>query len=398
MLKNVIVVNDFDYVQGGASKVAIQTANMLTETNNFLNVYFFSAVHSDESILDNKVIKICTNQSEAIRTKNKIHGLINGLYNLKAKKEFKKLLCTLNNKETIIHIHGWTKALSCSIFDIAYKLNFKVVLTMHDYFTACPNGGYFNYKKNKICHIKPLTWKCIICNCDSRNYLFKIYRIIRHFIQNKIVKLNDRLTDVISISDFSEKILEETLNKNMKIHRVYNPIDIDPNSKKVDYKKNKYFLYVGRISKEKGVDIFCEAITKTNQKGVVVGDGPELPMLKEKYKNIEFVGWKDSDEVKKYMQGAKALIIPSRWYEAAPLTPLEAIQYGIPVITSDCNATVDYINENNGEMFSIEKDNLKDALLNFIPKYKPNINNNSNKYANKLYKVYNIIEKRGTKV
>ena len=46
-----------------------------------------------------------------------------------------------------------------------------------------------------------------MCNCDSRNYFFKQYRIFRQFVQNKIVKFNDRLTDVISISEFSEKIL-----------------------------------------------------------------------------------------------------------------------------------------------------------------------------------------------
>ena len=390
MLKNVIVVNDFDYVQGGASKVAIQTANMLAQKKNGFDVYFFSAVHDKKSILDENVIKICTNQIEAMKNKNRVQGFINGIYNVKAKKKLKKLLNTLNKEETIIHVHGWTKALSSSIFDIAFKMNFKVVLTMHDYFTACPNGGYFDYKEKKICKRKPLSWKCIKCNCDSRNYLFKIYRIIRQFVQNKIVKLNDRLTDVISISDFSEKILKDTLNKNIRIHRVYNPIDLDSKPKQVDYTENKYFLYVGRISKEKGVDIFCKAITMAKKEGIVVGDGSELKNLKKQYPNIEFVGWKNSEEVKKYMQEARALVIPSRWYEAAPLTPLEAMQYGIPIITSDCNATVDYINENNGVIFSIEKDNLKDALLNFSDKYKPKIESNYQYIKNILNAYQNL--------
>ena len=394
-LKNVVVINDFDYIQGGASKVAIQTANMLVESDKNLNVYFFSAVHSYDTILDKRVINICTNQNEALREKNKIKGFFNGIYNHKAKKELKKLLKTLNKEETILHVHGWTKALSSSVFDIAFKMNFKVVLTMHDYFTACPNGGYFNYKKNEICHLKPLSWKCIKCNCDSRNYLFKLYRILRQFVQNKVVKLNDKLTDVISISDFSEKILKETLNKNTKIHRVYNPIDLDKNPKKVDYTKNKYFLYVGRVSKEKGVDIFCEAITAAKVKGVVVGDGSELQSLKEKYKEIEFVGWKNPEEVKKYMQGAKALIIPSRWYEGAPLTPLEAMQYGIPVITSDCNATVDYIEEEkNGYCFNINKNNIFDSIQKIekgnISKVvvKKTIVYNGCNYKNNIIKIY----------
>ena len=391
MIKNVIIVNDFDYIQGGASKVAIQTANMLSESNKNISVYFFCAVHSGETTLDEKIIRITTNQKEAMKEKNRIQGFINGIYNFKVKKKLKELLNTLNSEETIIHVHGWTKAISSSVFDIAFKMKFKVVLTMHDYFTACPNGGYFDYKENKICKRKPLSWNCIKCNCDSRNYLFKVYRIMRQYVQNKIVKLNEKLTDVITISNFSEKILKETLNKNIRIHRISNPIELDSNPKKIDYTKNQYFLYVGRVAKEKGVDIFCEAITKANQKGIVVGEGSELKTLKEKYNNIEFVGWKNFNDVKEYMQGAKALIVPSRWYEAAPLTPLEAMQYGIPIITSDCNATVDYINKNNGVIFNINENNLDKILSNFSEKYSPKIEIKS-QYDEEILNTYkNII-------
>lgn len=391
MIKNVIIVNDFDYVQGGASKVAIQTANMLAELENDINVYFFSAVHSVESTLAKNVIKICTNQTESMKNKNKIQGIIDGLYNFTSKKKLKELLKNLNNDETIIHVHGWTKSLSSSIFDVAFKMNFKVVLTMHDYFTACPNGGYFNYEKNEICHLKPLSWKCIKCNCDSRNYGFKFYRVIRQFIQNKIVKLNDKLSDVISISEFSENILKETLNPKIKIHRVYNPIDLDNNAEEIDYTQNEYFLYVGRISKEKGVDIFCEAITNSKLKGIVVGDGDERKELEKEYPNITFTGWKNSDEVKEYMKRAKALVFPSRWYEAAPLTPLEAMQYGIPVISSDCNASIDYINKKNGEIFNIGKNNLVNVLLNFDNEYKPSVDKKFICYLDNLIKCYEII-------
>ena len=141
-LKNIVIINDFDYTQGGASKVAIDTANLLC---NDYNVYFFSGDSSMTSTLNKKVIKICTYQGEALKNKNKLIGSINGIYNFKAKKMLKNVLKKLKNEETIVHIHGWTKCLSSSVFDICWKMNFKVILTLHDYFTACPNGGYFNY-------------------------------------------------------------------------------------------------------------------------------------------------------------------------------------------------------------------------------------------------------------
>lgn len=360
-VKTVVIVNDFNYTQGGASKVAIDTARLLKEEN--IEVIFFSAVNNEEEKIDG-VRYISTNQKETLKEKNKIKGALNGIYNLKAKKEFKKLLNTLDKEATIIHVHGWTKALSSSIFDIAFKMKFKVVLTLHDYFTACPNGGYFNYKKNEICHLKPLSWKCIKCNCDSRNYGFKLYRVIRQFVQNKIVKLNERLENVITISEFSEKILKPTLGKNTKITRIYNPIDIDENAEKVDSSKNKYYLYVGRISKEKGVDLFCQAITELRLKGIAVGDGDEKEKLENKYPNIEFTGWKNKDEVKQYMKGARALIFPSRWYETAGLTVLEAQSLGIPaIVSSNCAGSEFVPKENCFRSVKELKKKVKDEIL-----------------------------------
>ena len=356
MLKNIIIINDFDYIQGGASKVAIDTANLLC---NDYNVTFFSGATINNNDLDKKVNKICTNQGEALKDKNRIRGFFNGIYNIKSKKELKKLLLKYNKEETIIHIHGWTKCLSSSVFDVAWKMNYKIILTLHDYFTACPNGGYFNYPENKICKLIPMTLKCINCNCDSRNYIFKLYRILRQFVQNKIVKLNERLTDVISISEFSENILKKTLNDKVKIHRVYNPIEFDELTKENKYlvKKEDYYLYVGRVTKEKGVDIFCEAITKAKLKGIVVGDGAEKKVLESKYPSINFVGWKSKEEVKEYMKSAKAVIMPSRWYEGAPLTPLEAISNGTKCFVSNCCSAVDYINVDVG-IIGFDIDNL----------------------------------------
>ena len=397
MLKNVIVINDFDYVQGGASKVALQTANLLKENYPELNVYFFSGCHNDSSILNKDVISICTNQDEALKDKNKLRGTINGLYNFKAKKELKNLLKSLDKNETIIHIHGWTKLLSSSVFDIAFKMKFKVVLTLHDYFTACPNGGYFNYKKNKICHLKPMSAKCRRCNCDSRNYGFKLYRVLRQFIQNNIVKLNDKLEYAISISEFSEKILKGTLNKNTKIFKIYNPIDFDEDTEEVDYRKNKYYLYVGRVSKEKGVNIFCEAITKAKLNGIVVGDGNQKNKLENKFPNIRFIGWKNSHEVRNYIIKAKALIVPSLWYEGASLTTLEALQYGIPAVVSDYCAASEFVqNGINGYKFQIG--NIDDLIkkIKLIDNIKFNNDMNEkilmkNRYEKEIIKYYHTI-------
>lgn len=395
-IKNVVVINDFDYIQGGASKVAIETANLLKREYPQLNIYFFSGCTSNDNLLDNKIVNISTEQGENLKDKNKIRGMINGIYNFDAKNKLNKLLKTLNKDETIIHVHGWTKSLSCSIFDVIFKKKYKLVVTLHDYFTACPNGGYFNYKKNYVCQLKALSTKCIMCNCDSRNYMFKIYRIIRQFVQNKVVKLNDKLKNVIFISEFSKKILKNTLNKNINEYKLYNPIDYTIENKEIVNKKD-YFVYVGRVSKEKGVENFCEVITETNTKGIVVGSGPELNKLKKIYNKIEFVGWKSTNDVKKYIKFAKALIFPSKWYETMGLTVVEALSLGTPVLVKNNTAAVEFVsNGKNGYVFN-NKDELK-TYMNKMSNFKfyndsHNLKKfNENIYVRELYKIYDNIK------
>lgn len=388
-IENIIIINDFNYAQGGASKIAIDTAKLLKETG--INMYFFSAVNKYEENIEG-IKYITTNQNEALKEKNKIIGAINGIYNFKARKELKRLLETLDNKKTIIHIHGWTKALSSSVFDIAFKMNFKVVLTLHDYFTACPNGGYYNYNSNKLCELMPLSWNCIKCNCDSRNYLFKLYRIIRQFVQNRIVKLNYKLQYAIVVSNFSEQILKRTLGKQAEIIKIYNPIDIKIKESISNVKENEYFLYVGRISKEKGVDIFCEAITDLNLKGVVVGDGDEKERLQNQYSNIEFTGWKKNDEVQAYMRNAKVLVFPSKCYETMGLTIVEAQTLGIPCIVSQKCAGSEFVEDGkNGFTFNgLEDLKVKIKKINELNIEKNN--NNLIKMFNKEQYLSNILD------
>ncbi len=387
-IKNILIINDYNYTQGGASKVAIQTANLLVAKG--YNVLFFSYTTNHISELDPRVKDYCLEKYESLKDRNRMRGIIHGLYNRYSKNKLKKLLETLKREETIVHVHGWTKCLSSSIFKVIFKEKFKCVVTLHDYFTACPNGGYFNYKQNKICHLKPLSFECIKTNCDSRNYWLKCYRIVRQFVQNHIVHLNRDLKNVITISRFSERILKKTLSRDVNLFFVQNPIDLDENRTPIKANQNDYFLYVGRVTKEKGVDLFCKAMTELNEKGIVVGDGSELELLKKKYPNVKYVGWKSNQEVRKYIQKSKALVFPSRWYECAPLTPLEAFQYSIPCIVSDCCAARDYINKRNGKVFS-NYEELIEIIRSYNQWYKKFEFNMKNHYAEELCKVYERI-------
>ena len=365
-VKSVVVVNDFDYVEGGAAKVAIMTAEALV--NAGYKTYLFSAVSKKNTPKIAGVEYVSTEQYPSLSDPNKIRGALNGLINFKAAKLFRKLLESLDCKTTIVHVHTWTKALSSCIWNVAYSLHFPVYLTCHDYFSVCPNGGFFDYPKLEICHRKPLSVKCLKCNCDSRNYAIKLYRFIRCFVQNKVVNIFEKTTKFISISDFSETVLRKYFPTNVEFVRVSNPIDTIKKVEKIRPQDNEFFLYVGRLSKEKGCDVFCRALADLKLKGVVVGDGPELRRLQNEYANddIQFVGWKTRNEVFEYMKKARALVFPSRWYETDGLSVREALSVGLPCIVSNSCAAKDYITDDSKGRVFIDHEMLKKQMEEFI--------------------------------
>jgi len=170
----------------------------------------------------------------------------------------------------------------------------------------------------------------------------------------------------IGVSDFSIDILRPYLNPNIQLTKIYSPIDFQI-EEQVDFTKNEYFLYVGRLNKEKGVNLFCQAVTELGKKGIVVGDGDEKQRLEQQYPTIEFTGWKSKREVEEYMKKAKCLIFPSLWYETAGLTILEAQVLGIPSLVSNRCAGKEFVEE----WFTFDNQNieeLKEKMLQ-IEKY-----------------------------
>lgn len=382
MLKNVIIVNDYSYIQGGASKVAIVTANLLQDSG--INVVFFCGVEDKtKNDLNKNVRVVSVDDTDCLSSKNKLSATLRCIYNKKAKQKMKQLLMEFDNKETLVHIHGWTKDLSSSFITPCAKMGFKTILTTHDYFTICPNGGLFNFKTNKICKLKPAGFKCSCTNCDSRNYAYKIIRNIRQFVQNKIVKLPKKIDYYLSISDLNEELLTNKFTRG-KFTRIYNPTLLKGKNERVDVVKNKDYVFIGRLAKEKGVREMCQQFLNSSYGLVVVGDGPLKQELEEFCKNsnnIKFVGWQNSDETMKFLRNSRALILPSLWYEGAPLTIFEALSQGIPCIVSDSSSAKNFINENNGVVYQTYEE---DAIIKAIEKLEENIGEKS-KTAYKLY-------------
>lgn len=340
----IIIVNDFGYVNGGSSQVAIENAVMLKQLGH--HVIFFTAVEPiDERIQQSEIQVVCTHQDECLKYSNKAIGAITGLWNVKAYKMLSSILKRLDPSSTVVHVHGWTKALSSSVFAAIAKNNFKMIITAHDYFLACPNGGFYNYQKQEICPYQALGGKCICTHCDKRSYTQKLYRVLRQMIQNRMIAKNQ--VNLIFVSHFSENILQRQIPYEYRGKVVFNPIKLIPKIEDENSRSRDCYIFLGRLSPEKGADLFCEAIYRLRLKGILIGDGESRTELERHYKNydqLQFTGWLSHNEMGAYLQQGKALIVPSRLYETAVLTiPEVQANYDIPVIVGDQCAGKEFV-------------------------------------------------------
>lgn len=329
----VVIVSDFAHINGGAASVAIAGAAGLARHGH--EVSFFSAVGPVERELQRAGVRvICTGQCEIARDPRRIRATTQGVWNRAAARAFATHLRDLDNRDTIVHLHGWSKALSSSVVRAATDRKFRMVCTLHDYFSACPNGGFFDHQSLGHCHLKPLSLACIARNCDVRNYSHKMWRVVRQFAQEAIGGIPAKIDAFIVLSRLSRLVLHPYLPRSARIFEIANPVDV-PRAAPIAVESNRAFTMVGQLSPAKGGPLFAEAARKAGVQAVFVGAGPTASEITAINPAAAITGWVSQAVVGDYLFKARALAFPSLWYEAQPLVVLEAAARGVPAVVSD---------------------------------------------------------------
>jgi len=336
----VVVVNDFCYVQGGASKVAIDEAISLARAG--VRVVFFGAVGPPSPELRAAPLElICLDQRELLDVKKHPMVALQGLWNTEAERRLREVLLKCPKENTIVHLHGYTKAMTSSPVRAARRLGVAVICTLHDFFSACPNGAFFDYGKNKPCSRRALSPSCISANCDKRHYVHKIYRVMRSLIERSHGRFPLSVGYYICLSKRSAAILKPYLPARSHLHMLENPMDWQ-RMNQVDAASSQTILYVGRLDAEKGVELLAQTAAQLGLSVKFVGEGP-LRSAVEGRPSMTVTGWVARDDVRKHISQARCLVFSSLWYETYGLVVAEAAAHGVPSIISDVTAAAERI-------------------------------------------------------
>jgi glycosyltransferase involved in cell wall biosynthesis len=323
-MPKLLSVNSYHYRRGGSDVVYLEHAALMEELG-WENA-FFSMHHPNNmpSVWEKYFVdEIQYGHSYSFAQKIAMAGKI--IYSFEAKRNIERLIEDF--RPDIAHTHCIYHHLSPSILPALRKAGVPIVMTCpaatmrndEGICEHCKSGNLFNVVKHR-CIKGSLTTSLLVAVESTIHQRFELYK--------------RNVNRVISPSRFYiEKCVEWGWPREKF---VYVPNYVDAARHIPSYTLGTYFLFFGRLAPEKGVATLLRAAHAAGVSLKLVGTGPEEGALKSLHaqlgSDVEFLGYKSGTELHDIVRGARATVLPSEWYENAPLSILESYSLGKPVI------------------------------------------------------------------
>ena len=339
--------NDYRDKNGGEYNVFIQDIELLKKSG--YNVIIFQK--NNDVFFDTTFSK-------------KIKEIIKSFFNLDTIREINNLADIQKIKFAIVQ--NTYLSISPSVYYALKKRNIPIVQMVYNYSFLCPNAHFYTH--GKICErcLSGNYFNAMFYKCRNNNYLISAWYAALLFINKKIVKADKIITKFITPDNFlRNKLIEGGIDPS-KIEIMRNPFD--KKEYNISEKDEGYFLFVGRFIKQKGIYTLLNAAQKlTNISFKLIGSGIEEESIKLLYHsaNVEFLGAKYGIEMVKVLEKARAIIVPSEWYDNYPVVISYAFALGKPVIASNINGIPEIvIDKKNGLLFEPgNEDDLVEKIL-----------------------------------
>ncbi|MBI5376827.1 MAG: glycosyltransferase family 4 protein [Candidatus Schekmanbacteria bacterium] len=368
----VIAVNKFYYMQGGSERYYFELNRLLREKG--IEVIPFSMKDERNVSSDYSEFFVSNlNLQGKLSFKQKLSLPVRVVYSREAKKNFTALIEKV--KPDIIHLHNIAHHISPSIIPVAKKKGIPVVQTLHDFKLLCPSYLFINNGESCELCANGNFLHAVSSKCVKGSYFGSLILAAEMFVHRNsgIYNLADRF---ICPSRFMiDKFKSYGIIRDDKLAYIPNFVSVE------DFKPSKeysdYYLYFGRLSAEKGVDVLINSVDPTwKERLLIAGDGLERKKLEEIKKeknlsNVEFLGNKSGDELKGIIRNSIFTIIPSRCYDNSPLALFESFACGKAVIGSRIGGIPELIDEGkDGLLFESQNSNVLREKIKYLLDHK----------------------------
>ena len=235
----------------------------------------------------------------------------------------------------LVHVHNFFPLVSPGLHPALARAGVPVVQTLHNYRLMCANGVFL--RDGAICEacVTHGRYRAVVHRCYKGSAMgsLAVVRMQRAALGNP--GWVDSVSRFIALTRFAQ---DSFITHGIPAARItVKPNSVkDPGPAPVPWAERRGVLFVGRLSREKGLRVLLEAWAAgagAGQQLTVIGDGPERAEMQAMSGDaVHFTGLLPREEVLAHMQRAAVLVIPSTWYEGFPATLVEALACGLPVI------------------------------------------------------------------
>jgi glycosyltransferase involved in cell wall biosynthesis len=328
---HIAIVSDFGHVSGGAAKVAIESAVGLAVAGH--RVAFFYAIGPQAPELAHPNIEpVHLPFPDVWSIGGKLAAARQGVWNAEAGRALTQAFAQRRDSLSHVHLHQWTKAFSPAAIAAAGASGLPVFVTVHDYFSFCPQGNYFNVPAARVCDRSPMSAGCLTSQCDRQSYAHKLVRIGRTLATTGAFGRCRDLT-FVHVSAVARRFAEPHLPSHARHVTVENMVEI-AKQPPTDVAGNRRVLFLGRLVAEKGPHLLAAAARAAGMPVRFVGDGPVRADILAANPSAEVTGWLPADAVAAEIASARAVAAPSLWHETGPLVVAEAMACGVPPIVA----------------------------------------------------------------
>ncbi|MDQ6471028.1 glycosyltransferase family 4 protein [Flavobacterium sp. LHD-80] len=316
---------------------------------------------------------------------------LGSLWNVFSAKKVKRKI--LEFQPDVVHVHNWHFASGPLIFRTINRLKIPVIHTIHNYRLLCPSAILLHKDylfTDSLSQSFP--WKAIV-NRVYRSSFFQTFWLAFIVWFHKKIGTWKKIDCYICLTSFAVELFQKSNFGIEKKKFVVKPNFTSIPIKTTSLEKEEYFLFVGRLSNEKGISVLLNAFKDTLYSLKIAGDGQlkeKVLDVAKKNNNITYLGNLKREEVLLELQKATALIFPSIWYEGMPMTILEAFSCKTPIIASNLGATSSMITDGvDGFHFEVGNvDSLRQTIKYFFElpeEMKVNLQKNAYKKFSKEY-------------
>ena len=362
----ILAVNKFYYMKGGSEAYYFSLNNLLIENGH--DIIPFSM--KDEKNLTNKYEEYFIENINYtnMNLKTKIINSAKIVYSVEAYNKIRRII--KDTKPDLAHLHIFQHQLSPSIIQALRKEGIPIISTVHDLKVICPNYRMLNSKG--ICEDckGDKYYNCFANSCAKGSKLNSLVNMFEAYL-HKYLKSYSFVDKYICPSEFfRKKFIEFGIPENKL---VYIPNFIDIKQCEPCYDSKDYFVYIGRLSEEKGINTLVQAMKKVKEaKLYILGTGPleeslRMQVMDYKLDNIEFLGYKTGKELEHIIKSSKFVVLPSVVYENCPMSVIEAMAYGKAVVGSNRGGIPELIeDEITGLIFNAGDEEDLASKINYL--------------------------------